>query len=76
MISVKTLASITSEVSKLSDQNFIQTVFSELQINQEQCIILPDEVYVKHSLLYMGLTYSEKPTTMQMSLQIKCSQLW
>ena len=51
--SVKTLTKITSRAKNVSDINFISTIFSNIEENQRNCILLVDEVYVK-SLLYHG----------------------
>ena len=52
--STRVLRSLTSKVSKLSDQKFISKIFSNLEENQRSCIILVDEVYVKPSLQFHG----------------------
>ena len=54
LLSVKTLTKLTSKVSKLDDGKFLSHVFSTLALEQQKCIILVDEVYVKPSLRYHG----------------------
>ena len=34
--------------------NFITSIFSNIEENQRNCILLVDEVYVKSLLLYLG----------------------
>ena len=50
--SIKTLTRLTSKVSKLSDANFILRIFNSLSTQQQLCIILFDEVYVKKMMTY------------------------
>ena len=52
--SIKTLTKITSRTKNVSDINCISTIFSNIEENQRNCILLVDEVYVKSLLLYHG----------------------
>ena len=77
--STRVLRSLTSKVSKLSDQKFISKIFSNLEENQRSCIILVDEVYVKPSLQFHGGGIFGKaendPSTLattMLAIMIKC----
>ena len=52
--SVKTLTKITFRTKNVSDINFISTIFSNIEENQRNCILLVDEVCVKSLLFYHG----------------------
>ena len=52
--SLATLTRITSKISGLDDNSFLNKIFPNLNIGQKQCIILIDEVYVKPMLTYHG----------------------
>ena len=56
--SVKTLTKIISRTKNVSDINFISIIFSNIEENQRNCILLIDEVYVKSLLLYLTTLYS------------------
>ena len=45
--SISALTGITSEVSKLNNSKFLDTVFNATAENNRMCIILHDEVYIK-----------------------------
>ena len=46
------LRHLTSKVSKIQDEKYVTGIFSSIDERQRSCIILMDEVYVKHSLQY------------------------
>ena len=56
--SVKTLTKIISRTKNVSDINFISIIFSNIEENQRNCILLIDEVYFKSLLLYLTTLYS------------------
>ena len=56
LLSIQVLTRITSKVSKLSESKFLWNVFSSIEENQKECVLLHDEVYVKKMLLYHGGT--------------------
>ena len=51
--SLATLGRMTSKVSKLNKKSFSLSIFNTLNISQEGCIILPDEVYIKKKCCYI-----------------------
>ena len=52
--SVSMLTKITSKSASVSDLDFIDKVFRNLDAKQRQCLILVDEISVKPQLLYHG----------------------
>ena len=54
--SISTLTRITSKVSKLSENTFLNGIFNSVENNQKLCILLHDEIYVKKMLLFHGGT--------------------
>ena len=54
--SISTLTHLTSAVSKVDEQEFVQRVFQKLDGDEKLSMILHDEVYVKKMLLYSGGT--------------------
>ena len=54
--SVRTLTRITSKVSKVSDKEFLESVFNLLEDKQKLCVLLHDEIFVKKMLLLHGGT--------------------
>ena len=52
--SEKSMTSLTSKVSKISDGDFIKNVFKNLDDRQKKVTIMIDEVYAKAALLYRG----------------------
>ena len=56
--SITTLTQITSKVSKVNENTFLNGIFksleTNLETNQKLCLVLHDEVYVKKMLLYHG----------------------
>ena len=54
--SITTLTRVTSKVSKINQNAFLNGIFKTLETNQKLCIVLHDEVYVNKMLLYHGGT--------------------
>ena len=52
LLSISTLAILTSEVSNIEDSSFVRSVFQSLNDGQKNCILLIDEVYVKPILSF------------------------
>ena len=49
--SLVTLRRMTPKVSKLNEKSFFLSIFNTLNTNQNMCIILHHEVYIKKMLL-------------------------
>ena len=54
LLSITTLTRLTSEISKIDENTFLQSVFKNLESCQKYCTILHGEVYVKKMMLYHG----------------------
>ena len=52
--SERTLQTLTSKVSKVSDKIFVKSVFANVTGRQKKCVILIDEIYIKKMMLYHG----------------------
>ena len=57
LLSISTLAILTSKVSNIEDSSFVRSVFQSLD-GQKNCILLVDEVYVKPILSFHSGNYS------------------
>ena len=51
-----TLTTLTTKVSSMEDNEWLNQIFSKLDEKDKSCILLLDEVYVKPSLTYQGGT--------------------
>jgi len=76
---VKTLTRITSKVAKVSNNNFLKSVFDSLEERKKLCIILFDEIYVKKMMTYHGgtifgkaLNYPDLLATTVLGIMINC----
>lgn len=77
--SVKVLQRITSRCSRIDDEKFLHSIFSNLNSDQNKTIIMMDEVHVKCSLSYHGGAVFGKAVNQEnavantiLSVMIKC----
>ena len=52
--SEKLLSNLTSKVSNLTDRNFIKELFAALTMEQKECVVMVDEMYILACLLFHG----------------------